>query len=576
MTKKTIITAILISILVLPSFSQVKNQEADLRREITLYNPYKPSLADFRKKSFLPDIKDTSSVKVSFRYEIKPKAFSPVYTIAPIKAAALLPDPLPKLYKSYVKIGFGNYGTPLAELSITNERSRKGAVGFYGRHYSSNGKVPLENKLKVFAGFMENEGSIFAKNFFNRSILEGSVNLMQNTRYAYGYSPEVLPYIPDKKSIKISYYDIGGNISFSSLNLDSTSFSYDFDLNYDYFHNTEYLYQHYAGISGKMAKMFRGFYAGASAAYQYYRLSDSILSHPKYYFTASPFLRKSTVQWNFNVGLQLLIERNVNSAAKFHLYPDVAFGFSIVPEYLNFFAGLNGKLEMNDPFRITGINPYLATDGTLFKLPNTDHSLIISAGLKGNSGIGGNYEISVSYSMINDLLLFANIVHPDSASVPAERGNHFIPRSDDAELLALHGEFSGNMTKRASFLASANYYKYTLTGNDYPWNKPEWDGRLNLKYNLRDKIIAGADFTLLGPRKLMSMESTTGWMTLIPKQPYIEKPVHLNLGLSAEYRYTRILSFWAKINNISWERYYEWAFYPSQIFNFMIGFSYSL
>lgn len=576
MTKKNILSTVLISLLFLPSFSQANKQEAELRREITLYNPYKPSLADFRKKSFLPDINDTASVKVSFSYEIRPNAFSPAYTLAPIKPASLLPDPLPKLYKSYVKVGFGNYSTPLAEISITNERSRKGAVGFYGRHYSSNGKVPLENKLRVFAGFMENEGSLFARNFFNKSILGGSVNLIQNTRYAYGYSPELLPYIPDKKSIKISYYDIGGNISFSSLNLDSTSFSYDFDLDYDYFHNSEYLYQHHAGISGKMAKMFEGFYVGASAGYQYYRLSDSILAHPKYYFSAAPFLRRSTGQWNFNIGLQLLLERNVSSTAKLHLYPDVTFGFNIVPEYIKFFAGLNGKLEMNDPLKASGINPFIKPDGTLFKLPNTDHALIISAGLKGNSGIGGNYELSVAYSMINDLLLFANIVHPDSASVPAERGNHFIPRPDDAELLNIHGELSGEFTRRVSFLASANYYKYTLTGNDYPWNKPEWDGRLTLKYNLRDKIIAGADFTLLGPSKLMSMKSTTGWMTLSPGQPYIKKPVHLNLGLSAEYRYTRILSFWVKINNISWNRYYEWAYYPSQMFNFMIGFSYSL
>ena len=32
----------------------------------------------------------------------------PDYTISPIKAAALLPDPLPKLYKSYINAGLGN------------------------------------------------------------------------------------------------------------------------------------------------------------------------------------------------------------------------------------------------------------------------------------------------------------------------------------------------------------------------------------------------------------------------------------------------------------------------------------
>jgi hypothetical protein len=72
----------------------------------------------------------------------------------------------------------------------------------------------------------------------------------------------------------------------------------------------------------------------------------------------------------------------------------------------------------------------------------------------------------------------------------------------------------------------------------------------------------------------MVSKSPTGWMTLEPQ--VVEQPVHVNLGLSAEYRYTRILSFWIKVDNVSWNRYYEWAYYPSQMFNFMAGFSYSL
>jgi len=55
-----------------------------------------------------------------------------------------------------------------------------------------------------------------------------------------------------------------------------------------------------------------------------------------------------------------------------------------------------------------------------------------------------------------------------------------------------------------------------------------------------------------------------------------EMPTHFNLNLSAEYRYSKILSFWAKLNNIANNHYYEWAYYPSQGFLFMLGFTYSL
>lgn len=571
MIKRTIIIIFQIVIFLLPAKAQEKKTDQELKREVTLYNPYKPSLADAKKKSYLPEINDTARVYPVFSYVVVSKPFTPSYTLSPIKSASLLSDLLPKLYKSYVKIGIGNNNTPLAELSITNHRSKKGAVGLYVKHYSSNGKVPLENKQRVSAGFMDNDASLFGKRFFRKSFVDLSVNFLQKSRYAYGYNT-AQPYDFIKKDIKTGYYDVGAAASFSSLNLDSTDFSYNFGLAYDFFHNTKERTMNHVGFTGSMSRLYQGFYVGSGLNIDHYRLSESLDLDPKYILTLSPYIRKSTEQWNFKVGIKLSVAKNLENSPKVYFHPDLEFGFGIVPEYMRFFAGLSGKLENNEPMNIFSQNPYLVAD-SLFRVPNTNHSLIISAGLKGNNGLGGNYLASVSYSLINDLLLYSNIVYPDTVS-KIERGNYFIVTPDDVEVLNIHGEFSGIITSRLSFKTSANYYKYTLSASQYAWNKPNWDGKLGFYYNLRNKIIAGTDITALGSRKLMINQSPTGWMTLTPS--IIEKPVHLNLGFSAEYRYTKILSFWFKINNISWDRYYEWAYYPSQMFNFMLGFSYSL
>ena len=572
MIKRTIIIISLIAVFLLPAIAQVKQTDQNLKREVTLYNPYKPSLADAKKKNFLPEINDTARVYPVFSYEVVSKPFTPTYTISPIKSASLLSDPLPKLYKSYVRIGIGINNTPLGELSISNHRSRKGAVGFYARHYSSNGKVPLENKQRVFAGFMDNDASLYGKRFFRKSYIDLSANFLQKARYAYGYNTAE-PFEFIKKNIKLDYYDVGATASFSSLNLDSSDLSFDFGLAYDFFHNTRDRTMNHIGFKGSMSRLYQGFYVGSGIKIDHYRLSESLDLEPKYILSLSPYVRKSTEQWNFNIGILLSVEKNLENSAKVYFHPDVRFGFSIVPEYMRFFAGLTGKLENNEPLKIISENPYLVPDGSLFRIPNTNHSLIISTGLKGNNGLGGNYLVSVSYSLINNLLLYSNVVYPDTVG-SVERGNHFIVIPDDGEVFNIHGEFTASITKRMSFNASANYYKYTLSANPQAWNKPDWDGKLGLYYNLRNKIIAGTDITALGSRKLMISQSPTGWMTLAPS--VIEEPVHLNLGFSAEYRYTKILSFWFKINNVSWNRYYEWAYYPSQMFNFMLGFSYSL
>ena len=573
MIKQNFIIAAFICFSFLPVNSQVKNQDDGLKREVTLYNPYKPSLPDFKKRSYLPDMSDTIKVRTEFHYEVNANPFFPEYTVSPIKAVSLLPDPLTKLYKSYINIGIGNYLTPLAEISITNERSKIGTLGFYGRHFSTNGNVELQNGKKVFAGYMDNDASLFGKKFFRQSLLESSIDFTQKVRYAYGYDTSMTDYIPFKKDIRLNYNNIGAKASLASLNMDSASLSYKFNIDYNYFYNAKNLSQHNFGVSGLVAKSFNGLYIGSGLNYDTYKLSDSILSRPKYIVSISPFIRKSNELWNFNLGLQVLLERNMSDSAELHFYPDLNFGFNAVPKYICWFAGLSGKLETNDPLKIISENPFLLRDGSLFTLPNTDHSLIISTGLKGNTGIGGNYLVSASYSLINNMLFYSNLISP-LGILRHEIGNYFVPLPDNVELLKIQGEINGIIGDKISYNGNVNFYKYTLTSNEYAWNKPGWESRLGLKYNLKDKIILGAELTGIGKRKLSVVDLDISRSPVLNQ--VIDTPVHFNLNLSAEYRYSKILSLWAKFYNLSNNPYFEWAYYPSQRFNCMLGFTYSL
>lgn len=202
---------LIIQIIFLLAYMPVAGQAAqqDLKREVTLYNPYKPSLPDFRKRSFLPVLDDTARIRPDFKYIITTVPFIPEYTISPIKAASLQPDPLDKLYKSLINIGLGNYLTPLAEISITNERSKKGAVGFYARHFSTNGKIKLQNNKKASTGYMDNDLSLFGKRFFRENFLEGSVDFSQKVRHAYGYDTSITAYDPVRKEILMDYNNLG-------------------------------------------------------------------------------------------------------------------------------------------------------------------------------------------------------------------------------------------------------------------------------------------------------------------------------------------------------------------------------
>jgi hypothetical protein len=245
-----------------------------------------------------------------------------------------------------------------------------------------------------------------------------------------------------------------------------------------------------------MAKSFKGFYVGSGLSYTHYGNSDSIGLSSASIGSLSPFLKKKTDQWNFKLGFQALVDKKRN----LNMYPDVELGFTIVPSYLSFFSSLTGKMERNDPLKIIMENPYIVSDqfpdslpkGILFRLPDTNHKLVINSGIQGNTGIGGNYLVSATYSIIEDMLFYSNLVFPDSLT-PRAMGNYFLPISDyDVKLLNFHAEMSGPFNDKLSYNWMANYYDYNTT-QLYAWNKPDWDGQLGLKYNLRDKIIAGME-----------------------------------------------------------------------------------
>lgn len=567
MTKTYFTAAALIFFSLLP----VAAQQTPMKREVTLYNPYKPSLNQAGKISYMPDLTDTAKFRPQFSYDVTATPFMPAYTVSPIKPAALQPDPLNKLYRSYVNIGFGNYTSPLAEVSITSERSKKGALGFYGRHYSNNGNIKLDNDDRMFAGYMDNELSLFGKKFFRGVVAGASVDYNQMSRHAYGYNPEILNYHPGKKETRRNYGDIGANISVSSTSLDSSRFAFDFNVGYDHFYDNNGFSRNRLVFGGEMAKSFRGFFVGSGLDFEHYKPSQLTPFGPGYIAALNPFVKKTTNQWHFKLGLQALLEKPYDDDnPRLHIYPDLGFGFNIVPSYINFFTTLNGRLEVNDAMKVTEENPFLLA-GREYMLPNTDHELIATAGFRGNNGLDGNYELSVSYSLVEDMLFYLN--NFNVADTVTGRGNYFTVRGDDVDLLTLHAGWNGRISKMITLGTSINFYKYTMTNLSSPFNKPNWDATVGLNYNLRDKILAGVDVALIGERK----QAVLDWDGLPPAQfTTFDRDPYLNLNISAEYRYSKILSFWAKMNNLSYQRYYEWTYYPGQRFLFMVGFTYSL
>ena len=79
-----------------------QTKDETIRRSVTLYNPYKPTLQAAAKHTLLPSADDTSTVRVTFAYDFTPGSFVPEYEVSPIKSAVLSPDPLEEIGRAHV------------------------------------------------------------------------------------------------------------------------------------------------------------------------------------------------------------------------------------------------------------------------------------------------------------------------------------------------------------------------------------------------------------------------------------------------------------------------------------------
>jgi hypothetical protein len=584
--------------LAMMTFSMAEAQQTgDIQREVRLYNPFRPTLSEAGKKSFFPDMTDTTSMRHEFTYKVTPEPFSPPYTVSQIRPAALLADPLPRLYKSWLNIGFGNYFTPVGELSITNERSRSGMLAFYARHYSSNGKIQLENNKRVPAGYMDNDAVLYGKKFMQSSLLSGSLDFTQMTRHAYGYDTLFTTWEPEREDIRLSFMSAGASAAISSLRADSGSLVYDFGLGYNYFRQSAELWQHDVKINFDAGKSIRAltprraprrsgvshFYGRVRGSYELSLFDNAVEVQPRHILTVNPALSKKSNEWSFNLGVRAVTETRRHDIGtlsedyktRLHIYPDINLNIAVIPSFLSFHLGLEGDLANNSVTETVRVNPFIITDGSLYRIPYTDNEIVARIGLSGSVIPSTTYKINGSYTVFRDMLFFSNVVWDGGAIFPEGVGNFFVPVMSDGNLANVGAELNTAVTPRLSAKLKADYYSYTLTDIAFPYNKPAFDGSVRFRYNLRDKIIAGAGLNAIGKRTAFITP-----MTLLgpPPSPVddVELPMYINMNLSAEYRYTKILSFWVRMSNMSFNRHYEWAYYPSQRFMFMAGFSYSL
>jgi hypothetical protein len=527
-----------------------------INKEVVVVKPYEPILNDAFKINLMPDLKDSAVLAPDFDYHITSRPLIGEYAIRPIQAAKMEAEPLSELYNTYVKVGFGNYITPMLQLGLNSLREKNYTAGLLVSHMSSQGKVTLDNDQKVFAGYSDTDAKLFGKRIMKKSVLTGDVGFGTNTRYFYGYYTGLDTVVEfEKADIKQRYLGFNTKLCLASMQLDSSRLNYSFQAGFGYYQDFFSHHEEEYSITGTASKMFARGYFGLDTRIHHFSKSANLDSNDVTLVSLAPWWTKSTSQYRLRLGLD--ITTRVAGETRIHFYPNAMMQFKAVENIIMPYIGVAGYLEENNFQKIAEEN-YFITPGLSVK--NSDHKMEFFSGIKGNFSTKTAFTLKASYSLIDDMYFFVN----DSS---LEFNNQFTVMYDDAEIMNYYGEFTVYPTEKMSFILKGNYYTYTLGTGDKPWHKPLYDISFSARYNLRNKILVGADVQYIGTRYAKSYN---------PAVKEIKMKGFADINLRMEYRYTKILSGFIDIHNLASSRYMLWNQYPAQRFFLMVGFTYSM
>jgi len=550
------ISIIYSTLIVLFFFMEANSQE--INKDVKVIKPYSPSLSVANKIHVMPQVEDTFRYTPVYEYEISSSKISTDFSLRPISAAKMVGETIPKIYKSYLKVGLGNYFTPLFEIYTGNSRSKETSIAFFARHLSSNSKIRLENDQRVPGGFANNHAGIGAKRIFRKAVLEGGFDFKSRSNFFYGYDPDttVVPF-PQRKEVKQNHLLAKINTSLYSVHADSNHLNYNIDMIYEFISEISGgNHENFFVLKSKFDKRFEDNVFGFGLHTHYTKPNQIIDSSHTTMVEFTPFFAKSSEEWRFKLGfLTSGIFREDKNYVRF--YPDASFQFKVINNNLIAYLGVTGDTRVNNYSQIVNENPYILPS---LHVKNTNEKVSTYFGLKGKYRNKVGYNLSIGYDLIDDHYFFVN----DRIT---ELNNRFTVVYDDVEILKYTGEVTYTFNEKWDFLARFNYRDYKMFYEEKPWHVAPFETTFEAKYNLRDKIIVSTWVIGKSARYARPVSTFDDPLKL---KGYADINIHL------EYRYTKILSAFVQFTNLLGQQIYNWNYYPDRRFGIMAGFSYSL
>ncbi|MBK9146646.1 MAG: hypothetical protein IPM12_02365 [Flavobacteriales bacterium] len=533
---------------------------------------WNPTLIDAQKIDLRPEGIDTILPTLPVSYNLLP-AKADIAPRADSLAAAKLnvEKAQARLYKGFVKAGYGLYNTPIGELYFNQGRSRKNGYGFHLKHMSSNGGLDDVGPSR----YSNNSIDAFYRHIIQKN--EASGRLMYDRRrisyYGYPSNDKLEDSLSllggDKDRLKQFYNDIGFAARVRSLYEDSSRIAHDVGLE-------AHTYSNFSGSRETNIRVVAE--AGKQEKTEYYHatlLIDNNAFRGRVSPDSSEFRQNGTLIGLLpsvrTVGRKYFVRAGVGlyldalGETTFHFFPQAYAHYALFDNILVPYVGLDGERRRNSFRSLTRENPWL---NPAPRQRNTSKLFDAYGGLRGSFGNHIGFDVRASFSSLDDMPLYIN-----TPNTPF--GDRMDVVYDEVEIMDFSGELTYSTAKDTRLSARIDVYTYATRVEDEPWNLPPYKITFAARHNLRDKLVLKAEALFLGRRTAYRAPEASTDSSVVAVSTRTQLDGFLDLYLGAEYRYTKRLSMFLDISNLSASKYERWYRHPTQRGLIMLGATYA-
>ncbi len=568
------------------SYSIALSQEQrELDKEVKVRTTYQPKINKAFRLGKLPVIKDTSTFTPSFDYFIQAKPLNVGFSPAEIPAAKIVGEPLKKMNSHTLTLAGGNYSTLLGDYRFNNQRSKTADIGVHLRHYSSNGKLKLEDDDKVKPDYTEQLAEVYGTAYLDEGKLSGKLFYKHSGFNYFGFpqlgdiegtTTNLFPY--DKQKLN----NFGLNALYQSNFKDEDQLNFGLGLQYENFSDDIDAKENDILISGN-ARIRRGdafwslrseFDYFATDGLNHWEDSNWVSERKTLKWSVKPQYLLQTGSFNLQLGVNAILATGDDSETK--LYPDVKVDFEAIDGIMSLFAGLNGDLKMNRYKDIAEENHFIYSG--LNVLPSNEKYKLYG-GIRGSLSSNSSFTLTAEYSAIDNQYFFVkeNVFVSGVGFAGYRSSNKLGVVYDDVNILRLGAEVTIVWSDKLELNSAVWYNNYSMDKQKEAWHMPDFELEANAKYQFTKDLTFQAGVNIMGSRSVATFNrgSLNNQLSLsVDNEKTLDAVYDLNIG--ANYSISEHLSAFAQVNNMFADKYYQWDGYPSQGLNFLLGIKVNL